>query len=185
MYSRIAAVVFHKARCLTIIHRLVITASAHEFAPQSRSGNRALEISVAEDLINKTGPPIAAQLHDANHSTYSPYCHNFSSNLHINVQSTPCAATLSARFWARKCRLVWKQRRCPACSSPAFFSNLDILVSISQKTRPDALAFLSDFVIDAVVDQFAREVVLECTRERSRQALYASISSHRCIFVTT
>jgi hypothetical protein len=41
-----------------------------------------------------------------------------------------------------------------------------------QKTRPDALAFLSDFVIDAVVDQFAREIVLECTRERSREALY-------------
>ena len=41
-----------------------------------------------------------------------------------------------------------------------------------QKTRPDSLAFLSDFVIDAVVDQFAREIVLECTRERSRQALY-------------
>ena len=42
----------------------------------------------------------------------------------------------------------------------------------SQKTRPDALAFLSDFVIDAVVEQFARDIVLECTRERSREALF-------------
>jgi hypothetical protein len=42
----------------------------------------------------------------------------------------------------------------------------------AQKTRPDSLAFLSDFVIDAVVDQFAREIVLECTRDRSREALY-------------
>jgi len=43
---------------------------------------------------------------------------------------------------------------------------------LPQKTRPDALAFLSDFVVDAVVDQFAREIVLEITRERSREALY-------------
>ncbi len=50
-------------------------------------------------------------------------------------------------------------------SVPSFSNSL-------QKTRPDTLAFLSDFVIDAVVDQFAREIVLECTRERSRQALY-------------
>jgi hypothetical protein len=126
--------IFHATRTLTITHRLVITASAHEFAPQSRSGNRALEISVAEDLINTTGPPFAAQLHGANHSTSSPNSYNFSSNLHLNVQSTQCAATLSARFWARKCRLVWKQHRCPACSSPAFFSNLDSCFDFAENS---------------------------------------------------
>ena len=49
-----------------------------------------------------------------------------------------------------------------------------------QKTRPDALAFLSDFVVDAVVDQFAREIVLEITRERSREALYELKAQREC-----
>ena len=35
--------------------RFVVTASSDEFAPQSRSGNRALEVSLAEELIKLTG----------------------------------------------------------------------------------------------------------------------------------
>jgi len=64
------------------------------------------------------------------------------------------------------CALAARCRHAP-CHSPAAASSL-----LPQKTRPDALAFLSDFVVDAVVDQFAREIVLEITRERSREALY-------------
>lgn len=42
---------------LTFPHRLVITASSDEFAPRSRSGDRALEVNLAEELIKTTGVP--------------------------------------------------------------------------------------------------------------------------------
>ncbi len=46
----------------TSICRLVITSSSEEFAPKSGSGNRALEVNLAEELIKTTGYP-AAPLH--------------------------------------------------------------------------------------------------------------------------
>ena len=78
-------------------------------------------------------------------------------------------AQVSARLQAAQVGSLLLIASFSRASLPARFS-----LSALQKTRPDALAFLSDFVIDAVVEQFARDVVLECTRERSREALYVA-----------
>jgi hypothetical protein len=84
-------------------------------------------------------------------------------------------AQVSARLQAAQVgslRLIASFSRASRGPAPLFPPRFSL--SALQKTRPDALAFLSDFVIDAVVEQFARDVVLECTRERSREALYVA-----------